>query len=114
MLAETVPKCPSETIPATPAARPARAYTRSLIQLTRNPLKRALRYDFDLAEYDELHTDLRTSTVRRRMRMKGLVRMRVDSIVLASLCTQCVICKFRLKEMVLSTHALKEGALEEA
>jgi len=39
--------------------------------------------------------------------------MRVDMIVVSSLCTNYVLKKFKMKEMELSKYALKEGALWE-
>ena len=47
------------------------------------------------------------------MQMKGLIKMRVDMIVLASICTQFILKRYDLKEMALSKYALKEGALSD-
>lgn len=43
--------------------------------------------------------------------MKGLVKMRVDMIVLATICTSLVLQKTGIQKMMLSKYALKEGAL---
>ena len=77
----------------------------------RNVLKNSCAYRFDLGEYFELHTVLLKSTLGNRLKMKGLVKMRVDMIVLASICTNFIIRKYHLEEMILSKYALKEGAL---
>ena len=68
-------------------------------------------YRFKMEEYAELHQILLKSTTRQRMKMPGLIKMRVDMIVLASICTTFVLEKCNLKEMTLSKYALKEGAL---
>ncbi len=47
------------------------------------------------------------------MKMKGLIEMRGDMIVLSSICTNYILKKYNLKEMILSKYALKEGALWE-
>ena len=80
----------------------------------KNVIKGIKSYNFNLDEYFRLHTILLASTTRQRMKMKGLVKMRVDMIVLSTICTHYVIRKFNFKEMLLSKYALKEGALWEA
>jgi exopolyphosphatase / guanosine-5'-triphosphate,3'-diphosphate pyrophosphatase len=77
----------------------------------RNVIKNADHYRFNLEEYFQLHEILLRSTSAERMEMKGLIKMRVDMIVLASICTNFVLRKFRIQEMQLSKYALKEGAL---
>jgi exopolyphosphatase/guanosine-5'-triphosphate,3'-diphosphate pyrophosphatase len=79
----------------------------------RNIYKGVKTLPLDLKEYETIHQLLLHSTTRQRMKMKGLVKMRVDMIVPASICTKYVLKKFKLKEMVLSKYALKEGALWE-
>ena len=77
----------------------------------RDVLKGVNSYRFSLDDYSKIHLAILSSTTRQRRRMKGLVKMRVDMIVLASICTDLVLKKFRMKEMVVSKFALKEGAL---
>lgn len=79
----------------------------------RNVLKNANCYSFNIKEYHELHDQLLKSTIEQRKQMKGLIKMRVDMIVLASICTQLILKRYKLKEMALSKYALKEGALSE-
>jgi exopolyphosphatase / guanosine-5'-triphosphate,3'-diphosphate pyrophosphatase len=79
----------------------------------RNNAKSVKSLSLDLKEYEAIHQQLLLSTTAQRMKMKGLVKMRVDMIVPASICTKYVLKKFKLKEMVLSKYALKEGALWE-
>jgi len=77
-------------------------------------LKNTESYNFDLEEYFLLHEILLKSTTAQRMRMKGLIKMRVDMIVLSSICTNLILKKFSLKKMMVSKGALKEGALWKA
>ena len=79
----------------------------------RNVLKNVSSYKFELAEYCELHDILLHSTINQRRRMKGLIKMRVDMIVLASICTKFVLHRYKFNKMSLSKFALKEGALWE-
>ncbi|HNQ61014.1 MAG TPA: Ppx/GppA phosphatase family protein [Bacteroidia bacterium] len=79
----------------------------------KNVLKNVNSYDFELSEYCELHDELLLSTKAQRNKMKGLIKMRVDMIVLASICTSFVLKRYSLNEMALSKFALKEGALWE-
>lgn len=76
----------------------------------RDPLRGKSTYIFNLKSYFDLHSELLRSTRKERTAMKGLVRMRVDMIVLASITTHLVLKQFGFKKMLLSTFALKEGA----
>ena len=80
----------------------------------KNILKNRETYHFDLKEYFSLHQSLLKSTTAQRMKMKGLIKMRVDMIVVASICTNLILKKYGLKHLMLSKSALKEGALWEA
>ncbi len=79
----------------------------------KNVLKNVNCYSFNITEYRKLHQILLKSTIEERMQMKGLIKMRVDMIVLASICTQFILKRYDLKEMALSKYALKEGALSD-
>ena len=70
-------------------------------------------YRFSMFDYGKIHRKLLLSTTAERMKMKGLVKMRVDMIVLASLLLTFVLSKTGIKKMKLSTYALKEGILAE-
>ena len=71
------------------------------------------RMSIGLSDFKNLHRRLISSTTQKRMAMKGLVKMRVDSIVYAGICTMFVLRKFKIREIVLSRYALKEGVLLE-
>ncbi len=77
----------------------------------RNIMKGITSYKFDIDEYFQLYSHILFSTTAQRIKFKGLVKMRVDVIVLAAICTTLVIEKTGLKSMALSKYALKEGVL---
>jgi exopolyphosphatase/guanosine-5'-triphosphate,3'-diphosphate pyrophosphatase len=77
-------------------------------------LKNVETYQFNIKEYFSLYKLLLKSTTAERMKMKGLVKMRVDMIVVAGICTSLILKKYELKQMLVSKSALKEGALWEA
>ncbi len=77
----------------------------------RNLIENVNTYKFNMNEFYKLHELILNSTTGMRMRMKGLIRMRVDMIVIASICTEYILRKFGIKEMHLSKFALKEGTL---
>ena len=79
----------------------------------KNVIKNKATYDFSLDEFLALHQVLLLSKTRTRKKMKGLVKMRVDLIVIASICTELIVKQFGLSKMTLSKFALKEGALME-
>ncbi len=75
------------------------------------PLNNKKSYPFNMEDYAMVHHQLINSTTQQRMQMKGLVKMRVDMIVLASLLLTFVIGKTGIRQMTLSAYALKEGIL---
>ena len=79
----------------------------------KNVIENVNSYKFNMEEFFQLNKIIINSTLSDRMKMKGLVRMRVDMIVIASICTDFILKKFDLKKMYLSKFALKEGALWE-
>lgn len=77
----------------------------------KNIIKAVKTYDFYFNEYQKLYEKILFSTIVQRKKMKGLVKMRVDMIVMAAICTTFVLEKTKIKKMSLSKFALKEGAL---
>jgi exopolyphosphatase/guanosine-5'-triphosphate,3'-diphosphate pyrophosphatase len=59
----------------------------------------------------KIYQELIGSTTEERKKMKGLVKMRVDMIVMASLLLHVVSSKTGLKNLIVSSYSLKEGAL---
>ncbi len=60
-----------------------------------------------------IYNKLLASTEANRLKMKGLIPMRVDTIVLASVFINYVITTFQINEVFYSAFALKEGVLAE-
>ena len=68
-------------------------------------------YQFNLQEFEIVHQELLLSSSDERMRMKGMINMRVDMIVVASMFTHLMLKKFNINEMWLSTYSMKEGVI---
>jgi exopolyphosphatase/guanosine-5'-triphosphate,3'-diphosphate pyrophosphatase len=68
-------------------------------------------FDYELPELLHIHQQLLNSTRADRLKMKGLIAMRVDMIVIASIFAQFIIKKFEINKVRLSTYSLKEGVL---
>ncbi len=80
----------------------------------KNIIKNVNSYKFDLNEFNELAGSIIRSNLNQRLKMKGLIKMRVDMIVVATICTNYILRSFPIKDMYLSKYALKEGALWDA
>ncbi|MBA3970958.1 MAG: phosphatase [Bacteroidetes bacterium] len=70
-------------------------------------------FTFDLQDCEVLYESILKSTKADRLKMEGLVAMRVDMIVVSSLIVNFVIRSFDIEKMRLSTYSLKEGVLHE-
>lgn len=70
-------------------------------------------FDFNMKDYNKIHKALVISTYKERLALPGLLRMRADMILPASLLLTFVLRKTKLKKLILSTNSLKEGVLEE-
>lgn len=79
----------------------------------RQPPLRGTHYVFSINEYRALHRELLCSSYVERLKLPGLVRMRADMIVPASVLLNFVLSFTEIKKLALSTFALKEGLLEE-
>jgi exopolyphosphatase / guanosine-5'-triphosphate,3'-diphosphate pyrophosphatase len=71
------------------------------------------KFTFNLEDFFGIHQQLLAKTKAQRMKMPGMLEMRVDMIVLASLCCSLVLKTSGIKKMKLSTFSLKEGAFYE-
>ncbi len=76
-------------------------------------MKNKTSYEFKLEDFYKIHNLIIHSNLDERYKMKGLIEMRVDMIVLASLFTNFILRELKLSKMRLSTYALKEGVLSE-
>ncbi len=78
-----------------------------------NKLRNRTDYHFRMSDYRSVHKQLLFSTTAERKKMKGLIMMRVDMIVMSSLQLNFIVRNLKLKKMILSRYALKEGILSE-
>ncbi|MGQ0828768.1 MAG: Ppx/GppA phosphatase family protein [Bacteroidota bacterium] len=70
-------------------------------------------YTFKLDDFKIIYESIIRSTKKDRLKMEGLIIMRVDMIVISSILVQMVLSSFDIKKMRLSTYSLKEGVLHE-
>jgi exopolyphosphatase/guanosine-5'-triphosphate,3'-diphosphate pyrophosphatase len=66
-----------------------------------------------LKHYNALHKLILSSTRTERKQMPGLIKMRVDMIVMAAVLFNYVLRKSGIKEIRMSAYSLKEGAVWE-
>jgi exopolyphosphatase/guanosine-5'-triphosphate,3'-diphosphate pyrophosphatase len=74
-------------------------------------LKKIKNYDFDQEELLIVTDEMILSTHAEREGNKGIIPVRVDMIVVASLITRYVIQKLGIKNVSMCTYSLKEGVL---
>ena len=70
-------------------------------------------YDFNLDDCEKMYNIILNSTTEERLHMKGLIKMRVDMIVISAIFVDYVFIRLGLKKMRLSKYSLKEGVLWE-
>lgn len=68
--------------------------------------------DIPLASYKKLASTLINSTHQQRAAMEGLIPLRVDMIVMASILTNYILDELPIKTIKLSTYDLKMGVLQ--
>jgi len=64
-----------------------------------------------IVHFKQLYKELIVSDKEQRNKMKGLIKMRVDMIVVAALILKFVLDKSHIKSMKLSAYSLKEGVM---
>ena len=69
--------------------------------------------EFDLHNFNLLTARLISSTHHERAATKGIIPLRVDMIVVASLITRYVMSKLQIDNIAMSMYSLKEGVLAE-
>lgn len=69
--------------------------------------------EFVMQQCAFIHADILSSTREQRLRMKGLIPMRVDMIVVSAILVETVISQTNISKMRYSAYALKEGVLRE-
>jgi exopolyphosphatase/guanosine-5'-triphosphate,3'-diphosphate pyrophosphatase len=70
-------------------------------------------YDFGHADLISVTDRLITSSHQQRKDTKGIIPIRVDMIVVASLITRFILNKLQIDKVCMSTYSLKEGVLAE-
>jgi len=65
------------------------------------------------ADYYSIHEDLLRKNHNERLAIPGMLEMRVDMIVLASIVVDFVLENYKLQEIRVSSYALKEGVLQQ-
>lgn len=68
-------------------------------------------FDYHLPDLKAIHQKLLNSNRQERLKMNGLIAMRVDMIVIASIFVWFIIKNYNLNKVRLSTFSLKEGVL---
>jgi len=76
-------------------------------------LKKTKHYEFDQDELLALIEKIVKSPHQERLITKGIIPIRIDMIVTASLLTRFVMEKLGINKVVMSTNSLKEGVLAE-
>jgi len=69
------------------------------------------RYDFKEVEFYDLIENIIASTHQQRLNWKGLIPLRVDMILMASILTQYILHQTKIKQITTCTYSLKEGLL---
>ena len=67
----------------------------------------------NLDHFNKIEASLLKSTHKERSEMSGLIELRVDMIVIATILTKHIIETFGIRELILSDYSLKEGVLFE-
>ncbi len=76
-------------------------------------LKNKTEFTFSLPDCAAIYKVLMKSTKEERKKMKGLISMRVDMIVVSSILVHYILVSCDIHKMRLSMHSLKEGVLHE-
>lgn len=67
--------------------------------------------EFNMQQCASIHSDILVSSREQRLKLPGLIPMRVDMIVVSAILVETVISKIGLWKMRYSAYALKEGVL---
>jgi exopolyphosphatase / guanosine-5'-triphosphate,3'-diphosphate pyrophosphatase len=70
-------------------------------------------FTVDMDDFSVIYAIILKSSKAERLKIKGLVEMRVDMIVISSILVKFIIENFNIKNMRLSMYSLKEGVLHE-
>lgn len=68
-------------------------------------------YPLTIEAFDEILIDLKTKNKEERLKIPGMIPLRVDMIVVACLLVDYIIKRVKIKNIRVSAYALKEGVL---
>ena len=68
-------------------------------------------YKVDLFKYNVVSDMIKKSTTEQRQKLKGLVEMRIDMIIISMLLIDVIINELSINQFKVSTYSLKEGVL---
>lgn len=76
-----------------------------------NSIEEEKEYSLSIEAFNKIYDALDKKDRNERMLIPGMIEMRVDMIVVASILTSYIINKLKLRKIRVSTYALKEGVL---
>jgi exopolyphosphatase/guanosine-5'-triphosphate,3'-diphosphate pyrophosphatase len=76
-------------------------------------IKKTTAYNFEISAFNKVADWLKHSSHEERLHKKGIIPLRVDMIVVASLITSFIMQKLEIPKLAMTTYSLKEGVLAE-
>jgi exopolyphosphatase/guanosine-5'-triphosphate,3'-diphosphate pyrophosphatase len=70
-------------------------------------------YKFDMHDYNQIQRLIYESTLSERLKMEGLIPMRVDMIVVCIVMINYILNRLTIHDLRVSSYALKEGLINE-
>ncbi len=77
-------------------------------------IKKTKTYDFEIPDFERVANWLQNSSHEERLNKKGIIPLRVDMIVVASLLTSFIMQKLEIPKLSMTTYSLKEGIIAES
>jgi len=77
-------------------------------------IKKTKTYDFEILDFEQVAHWLQNSSHEERLNKKGIIPLRVDMIVVASLITSFILQKLHIPKLSMTTYSLKEGMIAES
>lgn len=77
-------------------------------------IKKTKIYNFEILDFEQVAHWLQNSSHEERLNKKGIIPLRVDMIVVASLLTSFILQKLEIKKLSMTTYSLKEGMIAES
>jgi exopolyphosphatase/guanosine-5'-triphosphate,3'-diphosphate pyrophosphatase len=79
----------------------------------KTPPKNQVGFDYSIEEFIEAYEKLILKNREERLKIEGMIELRVDMIVVAVCLIRFLLLKFKIKEIKISNYSLKEGVLEQ-